>query len=150
MFEQSFTETDPFPGVGQRALVGRARHADALRADADAAALEIHQRDPVTLALCADQVIYRHTAIPEKYRRGIRGVLPHFVLHPADLVTGIIGRNNKRANALFTRLRIGYREHDRNIRVGARSDKSLAAIQQVSVIMFDRSGFQRRGVRTGM
>src|SRR5206468_13119847 len=61
--------------IGQRRLVGGARHPDRLGGDADAAAFEVRQRDAVTLALGTEQEIGGQFHVLEDELRGIGGAL---------------------------------------------------------------------------
>src|SRR6266516_4377056 len=57
-------------------LVGRARHAQRLRGDADAPALEIDERDVIALPLGAEPILDRHPQPVQANLAGVGCVLP--------------------------------------------------------------------------
>ena len=87
--------------VGEGDLVGGARHAERLRRDADASALEIGERDTVAVAFLAEPVFDRHMEVFETDGAGVRRVLPHLVLDPADAIAGPVGLDDEAADAVL-------------------------------------------------
>ena len=69
--------------IGDRVFQRRARHAHALRGDADAPGLQGGQRDPVAFALGADALVVRDFHVLERQRAGVRRLLAELFLHAA-------------------------------------------------------------------
>ncbi len=132
--------------VGRR-FECRARHADRLRGDADAAAFEVGERDAIALALAAEEIPRRHAAVLEHDLRGVGGVLAEFLLQPRDDIAGRRRRHDERADAALAGVAVGDREHDRDVGVLARGDELLGAVQHVVVAVATGGGADRRGVR---
>ena len=137
-------------GVVARRLERRARHADRLGGDADAAAFEVGQGDAVTLALLAQAQRGRDTQVVEGQLAGVRGVLAELVLDPHHLVAGRVGGHDERADAALSGIRIGDREDDHHPRVAARSDELLGTVQHVVVTVAAGAGLQEARVGTGL
>ena len=92
-------------GVGQRRLVGRARHAERLRGDADAPAFEVRQRDAIPLPFPAEHQIGGQFHVLEDELRGVGGALPELVFEPRDAVARRLGRHDEGADAPCVRRR---------------------------------------------
>src|SRR6185437_16952738 len=110
-----------------------ARHANALRRNADTPAFEPRERDPVAFAWRADQVRRRHAAVFENDLRRIRRVLAELVLDSRDHVAFGIGGHDERADAALARRPVGYGHHDRDVAVLAARDELFDAVQHVRV-----------------
>ena len=72
MFDDRLAEAAALLRIGERDFVRRARHADGLRGDADAAAFQIGKRDAVALAFGAEPVFHRHVEFVELQLRRCR------------------------------------------------------------------------------
>src|SRR5205085_1066771 len=108
---------------------GATGHADHLRADADASAVERIDRVLVALSRLADDVLRRHfDAIEDELRRA-RGADAHLVFLLADREAGKALLDDERGDALVARRRIRVREDHEYPRLGAVRDPHLAAVE---------------------
>src|SRR6185437_15872994 len=89
-----------------------ARHADRLRGDADAAALEVGKRDGIALPLLPQPGVERQAAILQHDRRGVRGAQAELLLLPGDDEAGRVAGDQEGADAALALVRIGDREDD--------------------------------------
>ena len=94
-------------GIERRRLEGGARHADRLRRDADASAFEIGERDPVALALLAEQQVRRELELLEDDLRVSEARCPSLVLELRDPPARPLGRHDEGADALLAGAGIG-------------------------------------------
>jgi hypothetical protein len=115
-----FAEALALLRIGQRRLERGARHADRLRGDADAAALQAGQGDLVAHAFFADQVLGRDAAVLEHDLRRVRRMLAHLVFDAGDDVAGRIGRHPEGADALLAGGFVGDGHDDRDVAVSCR------------------------------
>ena len=125
--------------IAHRRLERRARHADRLRGDADAPGFEIGERDAVAVAFVAEQAVGRDAAVLEQDLRGVGSMLAQLFLDAGDDVARRVGRHAEAGNALLAGGRIGDREDDGDLRVLARGDELLDAIQHPTVAVLDRA-----------
>ena len=146
MLEQGLLEALSVFRVRERRVEGRARHADRLRSDADATALEVGQRNLVAHALITDQVRRRYPAVFEHDLRGVGRGLAELVLDARDGVARRIGRHPERADAALARALVGDGHDDADIGVLAAGDELLDAVEHVMVAVAPRGGAQRRRV----
>ena len=84
VLEDRLAEGDALLRIRERRVERGARHADRLRADADAPAFEARERDLQALAFLAEQVRGRDAAVLEHDLRGVAGVLAELVLEARD------------------------------------------------------------------
>ncbi len=138
MLADRLAERPPLARIGKRCVERRARHADRLRGDADAPALEVRERDPVTIAFAPEQVRCRDRAILEHDLRRIRRALAELFLDARDDKAGRLRLDDERRDAFLPGRLVGYREDDRDVGVRARRDELLDAVQHIA---------RRRGAR---
>jgi hypothetical protein len=150
VFEDRLAETLAFVRVMQCRLEGRARHADGLRRDADAPAFEVGQRDAVALAFAAEQVFGGDAAVLEQDLRRIRSVLAELFLDAGDDVARRVCGHDEGRDALLAGARIGDGEDHGDLRVLARGDELLDAIEHPAVAIAHGLGPDRRGVGADM
>src|SRR5262249_19665063 len=129
----------------------RARDADRLRRDADAAAVERVHRDAETFARLAEEVLLRHARVLEqnlgRRRRADAGLL----LVLADRDARRVARDEERADALrLRRARVGARVDDEHARDAAVRDPDLRAVQDPGVAVELRGRLQRGRVGAGV
>ena len=122
----------PLARVRERRLERRARHADRLRGDADAAGFEVRERDPVAVAFAAEQVRGRHRAVLEHDLRGVGRALAELVLDARDDVARRRRVDDERRDAFLAGGLVGHGEHDRDVGVLAGRDELLDAVQHVA------------------
>ena len=116
-------------GVEQGGLEGRTGDAQGLRADADASAFEVRQRNRQALATLAKQVGLRDSAVAERDRAGIRGADAHLVFAAFHREAGRVGGHQKRGKTLLAEVRIGHREDDGQLRPLGIAAELLAAVE---------------------
>lgn len=86
MMDDGVSEALPLFGIGDGHFKRAARHADALRRDPDAAALQGRKRDAIAVTLRADEVLTGDAAVLQEDLRRVAGVLPAFFLQAGDQV----------------------------------------------------------------
>ncbi len=129
-----------------RRLVGRPRHADRLRGDADAPALEIGERDLQAHAFRAEPIGDGHAHVLEDEGAGVGGMLAELQLHPLDAEAGRIRRHDEGRQPGLPLVGIGHREDDRDLRVLPRGDELLGAVDDVMIALAPRARADRGGV----
>src|ERR1035438_4707639 len=107
MPDDRLAEGLPVLRIDQGELVCGARHADRLRRDADTPAFQIGERDAISLAFRAEPVLDRNLQVLEMNLAGVRGVLPHLALDPADPVARPRGLDDEGRNAPLAAARLG-------------------------------------------
>ena len=153
MLDDRLAELDALLGVGQRRVMGGARHADRLGGDADAAAFQVGERDLEPLPFLAEALARRHAHLLEREGAGVGGVLAELLLDLGDDEAGRVGRHDEGGNALLAGLRVGDGEDDRHVGVLARGDELLGAREDIGGIAvaprprLDRGGV---GARAGL
>ncbi len=145
MVEDGGAEALALLGVSQRRFKRAARHAHALRGDADAPAFERAQGDLVALAFAADQVLGRDAAVVEIDLRGVAGMLAQLVFQPRHHITGRAGGHDEGARAFFAGAFVGHGDDDRRMSIFAAGDELLDAVEHVLIALLHRRGAQRRG-----
>ena len=80
VLEDGLAEGAPLVRVADGDLEGRARHADALRGNADAPTFQVGEGDAIALALLAQPVLGRDDHVVEADLAGIGGILAHLLL----------------------------------------------------------------------
>ena len=146
VLEDRLAEALALLGVLNRHLQRAARHADALRGDADAPALQAAERDLVALALVADQVLGRDAAVLEVDLRRVAAVLAQLVFQPRHHVAGRVGRHQEGAHALLAGTLVGHGDDDGHLAVLAAGDELLDAIEHIAVTLAHGGGAQAGGV----
>ena len=137
----------------ERLVIGRARHPDRTRGDADPGGIErahglrIGARPRRLRGPFATQDIFvRHLAIFEDERDRFIGPQPHLVfdLDAGHAAVAVLDEEGALACATFFRIEIGLDQHP----IGARgiADKAFGAAQQITAIGAGRAGPERRGV----
>src|SRR5437763_5589910 len=145
MLDEQLAERASFAGVPERRLECRARHADALRRDADTPRFEIRERDAIAFALSAEQIGGGHATVLEDDLRRVRRALPQLLLDPRDDVTLCGGFDDERGNAFLRGSAVGNGENHSDVGMLARGDELLDAIQYIcaAVAVFDQLGTGR-------
>jgi hypothetical protein len=144
VLEDGLAERDAFLGVRERGVERGARHADRLRADADAPAFEAGERDLQALPFFAEQVLGRDAAALEDDLRGVARVLAGLLLEPRDRVARRRRRHDEGADAALAGGLVGHRHHDRDVAVLAAGDELLDAVEDVGVAVAHRGRSQAR------
>jgi hypothetical protein len=139
-------ERDALARVGERGLERRARHADGLRRDADAAGLEVRERDPVALALGAEPVRDRHAAVLERDLRGVRRALAHLLLDARHAIAGRRGVDDEAGDPFLPAARSVTANTTATSGVRAGRDELLDAVQHVMVAVALGARRDRAGV----
>ena len=137
-------------GVADGAVQRAARHAHALRGDADAPAFESTKRDAVSRTLGANQVFLRNAAVVEVDLCRVGGMLAELVFDARHHITGCAGGNQKSAHATLAGALVGDRNHDRHIAVLAAGDELFDAVEHIAVAVLHRCRAQGRGVGADM
>ena len=109
MFDDRLAEAAAFLRISDGDVVRRARHADGLRGDADAAAFEIGERDAIALAFGAEPVFRRHAELVELHLAGVGSLLAHLGFDAADAIAGPVGLDDEAADAALAEREIGRR-----------------------------------------
>ena len=86
-------------GIGAGRFERGARHADRLRGDADAAGLEIGQRDAIALALLAQQRVGADLAVLEGDLAGVGRLLAELLLDRGDAIARRLRRHDEARDA---------------------------------------------------
>src|SRR3989344_358458 len=136
--------------IRQRRIKRAARHAHALRGNADAPAFERAQGDLVALALGADEVLGRDAAVVEVDLRRVAAVLAQLVFQPRHHIAGVVGGHEEGAHALLARALVGHGDDDGHMAVLATGDELLDAVDHIFVALLDGGGAQCGGVGTHM
>ena len=118
--------------------------------DADPAAFEIGERDPVALAFRAEHLLRRDLATRKNDLAMIGGALAHGSLHLRDPIARRVGRHDEGRDALLAGARIGDREDERDVGALAGGDELLCAVEHESVGASPRARAERRGIRAGL
>src|ERR1700693_4224847 len=150
MVDDSLAEARSFAGIGERGLERRTGHSDRLRRDADAPALEIGKRDPVTFAFASEQIRRGNAAIREHDLRGIRRALPELFLDPVGAIARRLGVDDERRYALLAGGLVRYREHNRDVGGLARGDELLDAVEDEALPRPLRTSGDRARVGAGV
>ncbi len=138
-----------FSGVRVRDRFGEsgARHADALRGDAYAPAVEGGHCYLEALPFRAQQVAGRNLAIVERKRDCAGGGEAHLVFFASDLEAGNAALDDERRHAAPARLAARARYHYERVRVAAVCDEAFASVDYVGVALFDGASGNGSGVR---
>ena len=145
MAKNRLTKGPPLFAVGQRGFKRGARHAQGLRGNADAPALQARQGNAQTQAFFADEVFCRHAAVVEDDLRRVAGVLAHLVFNARHCVTWSVGRHDESADALLACSLVGDRHDDGDVAVFATGDELFDAVQHVVVTLQHGRGPQATG-----
>ena len=120
-------------GIGNRHLQRAARHAHALRGNADAPTLQATQGDLVALALLTQPVLNRNAALVKVDLRRVAAVLTQLVLQAGHPIAWRVGRHQKGAHALFASTPVGHSHDDGHVAMLAAGDELLHAIDHITV-----------------
>ena len=148
--EDGLPKTLALFGIVQRHLKGAARHANALRRNADAPAFQRAQGDLVTLTLLTNQILRRDTAVVKVDLRRVAGVLTQLVFQARHHIPRGSGWHQERAHAFFASRFVGDGNDDGHVAVLAAGDELLDTLDDVAVTVLHRGGTQRRCVRPHM
>ena len=143
------TELLALLGVFDRLIQGRLGHAQGERCNTDAPGIQAGHGDGKAFSFLAQQPLGGHLAVVEHQINGVRGALPHLVLHLVHAKTRQIGGDKKGADAIAAAL-LGARQHNHHAAVLAGGDKSLGAVEDIHVPFLDGAATQGLGIGTGL
>ena len=124
--------------------------AQCLGANADSPAFQVGQGNGQPLAALAEHIGFRHAAAVEGYRAGVRGADAHFVFGAVDNKTGGGGGYQKRRNAFFAQIRVGYRKDNGQFGALAIADKLLGTGNHPLTVTQLGAGAQVMGFGAGL
>ena len=129
MLDDRLAEALTLLRIGKRCFERGARHPDRLRRDADAARLEIGERDAIALAFAAEQIACRHAAVLEYDLRGVGGALAELILDARRNIARSVGVDDERRDTLFAGGSVRDREDDGHVGILAGCYELLDAIE---------------------
>ena len=147
VIEDRLPEAHSVFGIRQRHLERAARHAQALRGNANASAFQTTERDFVAFTLLADQVLNRDAAVVKVDLCCIAAVLTQLVFQPRDVVARRAGRHNKGTHAALACSLVRHCNHNRHVTILTTGNELLDAIDHIAIAIFHRRRLERRGIR---
>src|SRR6266403_612915 len=136
--------------VGERGIEGGARDAHGLRGDANAAGVEVRERDLQTLARRPQRVLGRHLEILECDLAGVVGAVAELVLHAHHAIARPVGAREEGRDAALAGGGIGDGEQHGHRRRAARRDERLGPVDHPALAAAHRARPQIRQVGAGL
>src|SRR3954447_13574645 len=131
-------ESVPLLRVAERQLDNLLARGGRHHRDREPLLRKVHHQVDEPLALLAEQVLLRHRDVVEEELSGVLGLEADLLEVPAALEALHPPFDDKQADALVPRLRVGAGHHDHEVGQDAVADERLGAVQDVVVALVDR------------
>ena len=150
VFDDDLTEGLSFACVGKCGLEGRARDADCLGRDADAATFQIGERDAVAVTGLAEHMGVAQFQIFQRHFGSVAVAMTEFVFESCNAIAASRGRREKGRDAAFAGLGLGAGDDHRELRALAGGDEMLGAVQDPAFALSSGARADGGGVGAGV